>query len=74
MRRLYVQPVRLSFQFLESSISDRLVKPQQEIILQESWYEKLNRWDEALRAYESKREEYPPGTMPHLEATMGRLR
>ena len=41
---------------------------------QESWYEKLCRWDEALRAYDAKREENPPGSLPHLEATMGRLR
>ena len=42
--------------------------------LQESWYEKLNRWEEALKAYDAKREESPPGTIAHLEASMGRLR
>lgn len=43
-------------------------------LLQESWYEKLNRWEEALRAYDAKREETQPGSIAHLEASMGRLR
>lgn len=42
--------------------------------LQESWYEKLNRWEEALKAYDAKMEESTPGSITHLEASMGRLR
>ena len=42
--------------------------------VQESWYEKLNRWEEALKAYDAKREESQPGSPQHLEASMGRLR
>ena len=41
---------------------------------QESWYEKLNRWDEALEAYERKYHEAPIGTPAHLDAALGRLR
>lgn len=44
------------------------------LVPQESWYEKLNRWEEALKAYDAKREESPPGSIAHLEASMGRLR
>ena len=42
--------------------------------LQESWYEKLNRWDEALDAYERKYHDHPLGTPAHLDAALGRLR
>jgi len=42
--------------------------------MQESWYEKLNRWEEALKAYDAKREESQIGSPLHLEASMGRLR
>ena len=41
---------------------------------QESWYEKLNRWDEALEAYERKYHDAPIGTPAHLDAALGRLR
>ncbi|CAN1302704.1 Serine/threonine-protein kinase TOR [Linum perenne] len=41
--------------------------------LKESWYEKLQRWDDALRAYTSKASQV---SSPHivLEATLGRMR
>lgn len=41
--------------------------------LKESWYEKLQRWDDALRAYTAKAGQ---ATSPHLvlEATLGRMR
>ena len=42
--------------------------------MQESWYEKLNRWDEALEAYNRKYLETPVGSPAHLEAALGRLR
>ena len=42
--------------------------------VQESWYEKLNRWDEALEAYERKYAGSPPGSAAHIEAALGRLR
>lgn len=42
--------------------------------LQESWYEKLNRWDEALEAYSRKYQETPIGSPANLEAALGRLR
>ena len=42
--------------------------------LQESWYEKLNRWDEALEAYNRKYQETPMGSAANLEAALGRLR
>lgn len=42
--------------------------------MQESWYEKLNRWDEALDAYSRKYQETPPGSAANLEAALGRLR
>eukprot|EP00891_Asterochloris_glomerata_P006787 jgi/Astpho2/6787/fgenesh1_pm.00103_%23_6_t len=42
--------------------------------LKESWYEKLNRWDEALEAYERKYHDAPIGTPAHLDAALGRLR
>lgn len=42
--------------------------------MQESWYEKLNRWDEALEAYSRKYQETPVGSPAHLEAALGRLR
>ena len=43
-------------------------------VTQESWYEKLNRWDEALEAYERKYHDAPHGTPAHLDAALGRLR
>ena len=43
------------------------------IILQESWYEKLNRWDEALEAYERKYRN-ATGTSAYVDAALGRLR
>ena len=42
--------------------------------VQESWYEKLNRWDEALEAYNRKYQETPLGSPANLEAALGRLR
>ncbi|CAI0401157.1 unnamed protein product [Linum tenue] len=41
--------------------------------LKESWYEKLQRWDDALRAYTAKASQ---ASSPHLvlEATLGRMR
>lgn len=38
--------------------------------LKESWYEKLNRWDDALMAYERKQAEDPNS----VDATLGRMR
>ena len=43
------------------------------IFLQESWYEKLNRWDEALEAYERKYRN-AHGTAAYVDAALGRLR
>ena len=43
-------------------------------LVQESWYEKLNRWDEALEAYNRKHQETAFGTQAHLDAALGRLR
>jgi hypothetical protein len=40
---------------------------------QESWYEKLNRWDEALEAYERKYRN-ANGTAAYVDAALGRLR
>ena len=40
---------------------------------QESWYEKLNRWEEALEAYERKYHT-SLGTPAHMDAALGRLR
>ena len=42
-------------------------------LLQESWYEKLNRWDEALEAYERKYRN-AHGTAAYVDAALGRLR
>ncbi|CAG8464548.1 8437_t:CDS:10, partial [Paraglomus occultum] len=42
----------------------------QDLQLEENWYEKLNRWDDALAAYEKRREEDPND----LEATLGVMR
>jgi serine/threonine-protein kinase mTOR len=42
--------------------------------LKESWYEKLHRWDDALDAYERKYRSSPRGSLPHIEAALGRLR
>ena len=44
------------------------------LLVQESWYEKLNRWDEALEAYSRKYQETPIGSPANLEAALGRLR
>jgi FKBP12-rapamycin complex-associated protein len=41
--------------------------------LKESWYEKLNRWEEALEAYERKYAA-SAGTPAHMDAALGRLR
>ena len=40
---------------------------------QESWYEKLNRWDEALEAYERKYRN-AIGYAAYMDAALGRLR
>lgn len=44
-----------------------------DVQLKESWYEKLQRWDDALKAYTAKAAQ---ATTPHalLEATLGRMR
>lgn len=42
--------------------------------LKESWYEKLQRWDDALRAYQKKLEATRPGTPAHAEAVLGQCR
>ncbi|KAK1282825.1 Serine/threonine-protein kinase TOR [Acorus calamus] len=46
---------------------------QLDVQLKESWYEKLQRWDDALKAYTLKASQ---ATSPHLilEATLGRMR
>uniref|UniRef100_A0A452YXL6 FAT domain-containing protein n=1 Tax=Aegilops tauschii subsp. strangulata TaxID=200361 RepID=A0A452YXL6_AEGTS len=47
-----------------------------EVQLKESWYEKLHRWDEALRAYTMKSSQ-ASGPLQHsqnLDATLGRMR
>lgn len=41
---------------------------------QEGWYEKLQRWDEALEAYEKKARAAPTGSAVWVEAALGRLR
>ena len=46
---------------------------QKEAGSQESWYEKLNRWDEALEAYERKYRN-AHGTAAYVDAALGRLR
>ncbi|KAK9806315.1 hypothetical protein WJX72_010074 [[Myrmecia] bisecta] len=51
-----------------------LAQQQLHMDLKESWYEKLNRWDEALEAYERKYAASPPGSAAHVEAALGRLR
>ena len=42
--------------------------------LKESWYEKLQRWDDALKAYERKVEATKPGSAVHAEALLGQCR
>ncbi|KAL4435039.1 hypothetical protein ABPG77_003864 [Micractinium sp. CCAP 211/92] len=42
--------------------------------LKESWYEKLQRWDDALRAYRLKLEAAPPGSVAHVDALLGQCR
>ncbi|KAI3435635.1 hypothetical protein D9Q98_001694 [Chlorella vulgaris] len=42
--------------------------------LKESWYEKLQRWDDALRAYRVKLEAAPPGSVAHVDALLGQCR
>lgn len=42
--------------------------------LKESWYEKLQRWDDALKAYERKVEATKPGSAVHAEALIGQCR
>jgi FKBP12-rapamycin complex-associated protein len=44
-----------------------------EVQLKESWYEKLHRWDEALRAYTMKSSQ-ASGPLQNLDATLGRMR
>lgn len=53
-----------------------LTKAQQDLHmeLKESWYEKLQRWEEALEAYERKYAASPLASPAHLEATLGRMR
>ena len=42
--------------------------------LKESWYEKLERWDAALEAYERKSAAAPPQSVAYLEAKLGSMR
>ncbi|KDD76204.1 FAT domain-containing protein, partial [Helicosporidium sp. ATCC 50920] len=42
--------------------------------LKESWYEKLHRWEDALRAYRRRLETVKPGTIMHVEALLGQCR
>ena len=42
-------------------------------VVQESWYEKLNRWEEAYDAYERKYHK-AHGTAAYVDAALGRLR
>ena len=42
--------------------------------LKESWYEKLQRWDDALAAYEARASAAPPGSAAAADAAAGRLR
>ena len=53
-----------------------LTKAQQDLHmeLKESWYEKLQRWEEALEAYERKYAASALASPAHLEATLGRMR
>ena len=37
-------------------------------------YEKLQRWDDALKAYRLKLESAPPGSVAHVEALLGQCR
>lgn len=41
-----------------------------DIELKESWYEKLQRWDQAMEVYEQKQKEAPN----NMDITMGRMR
>ncbi|KAL6771425.1 TOR1 [Auxenochlorella protothecoides x Auxenochlorella symbiontica] len=45
-----------------------------EMTLKESWYEKLQRWDEALRAYRKRLETTKPGSPENIEALLGECR
>jgi len=42
--------------------------------LKESWYEKLQRWDDALKSYQLKVQNTKPGSQPHAEALLGQCR
>ena len=42
--------------------------------LKESWYEKLQRWDDALKAYQVKVQNTKSGSQPHAEALLGQCR
>uniref|UniRef100_A0A7S1SYY6 Serine/threonine-protein kinase TOR n=1 Tax=Tetraselmis chuii TaxID=63592 RepID=A0A7S1SYY6_9CHLO len=42
--------------------------------LKEGWYEKLQRWDDALAAYDQKAATAAPGSIQALDAALGRLR
>ena len=42
--------------------------------LKESWHEKLQRWDDALAAYEARGAAAPPGSAAASDAAAGRLR
>uniref|UniRef100_A0ACD5YK47 Uncharacterized protein n=1 Tax=Avena sativa TaxID=4498 RepID=A0ACD5YK47_AVESA len=44
-----------------------------EVQLKESWYDKLHRWDEALRAYTMKSSQ-ASGPLQNFDATLGRMR
>ena len=39
-----------------------------------SRYEKLQRWDDALRAYQRRLEATTPGSVSHVEALLGQCR
>ena len=44
------------------------------LALQDSWYEKLQRWDKALVAYARKVQIAPRGSVEYWEAAMGKMR
>ncbi|KAI9757288.1 MAG: hypothetical protein M4579_003499 [Chaenotheca gracillima] len=48
----------------------RKAQAYQDVVLKETWFEKLQRWDEALQAYQ-KREQEDPGS---FDITMGKMR
>ena len=50
------------------------VQEERQMELKETWYEKLERWDDALNAYEAKATGVPTQSMAYLEAKLGSMR